>query len=130
MVILCLFHHLPHPTPPRSPIHIPLCSVLLCTSPHKVRSMDGIISCLCPMASGGYWQEVGGQEGDGKVSIYSPALFLLGLLFESGYVPTATLQLLCSCPSWLYCPLPLCLQNRSGNNSFLLVSPGCFTILY
>ena len=92
-------------SPPYPPIYIPLCFVL-----HEMISTDGIIPSLVSsgfwlLASGAHWQDVEGQKRD-EVTVFIPlALFLLGLMFGSVYVPVPLLQLLCN---W---SLPLCLQK-------------------
>ena len=57
-----------------------------------------------------YQQEVGDQENT-KVTVFIPPL-------SSGWA------------SWLYCSLPLYLQNQGGNSSFLLVYSGRLTLYY
>lgn len=76
-----------HPPPP--PISQPHSSALSCFVSHKVLTM-GVILIPCVfwlLASSRYWQEDGGKERDGKVTVcIPPPLFLLGLMFEDGYV--------------------------------------------
>lgn len=122
------------PTQPH-PISQPHSSALSCFVSHKVLTMDGIlVPCVFwLLASSRYWQEVGGKERDGKVTVFVPSLSLSAGPHVSEWVCRYTYAtLLCNCPSGQYCSFLLYFQNWGDNSYYLLVCLGvsiCVTSL-